>query len=487
MLTAELNVNVENSPVPTMTTGSDGEILFYNKAAQKLFGKIPAGTKFSFLISDMPIPEALKTSTAVQLALDEEASLCILKSAGGKLVYASVFCADDKICKTVFIRDISPQIDYIMQVKRQLENESALLRSAHIRNGNLQEALHEIAVVSARTMGVKRLNIWEIDKEFSSIKSLVNYDENQGGFIENQTLYRYQLPDYFTLMQTEEVIVTHDALNSPKTAEIRENYIIPNRILSMLDTPIRIEGKMVGVICFEDTLQKRAWNVSEQNFAVSVAQIIAQTLETNRRQRMQQDLEQALAEKKALLGEINHRVKNNFSLIDDIIRLQESKAQDEFHRKLFSEIRSRLLSMTMIHRQLYASDNFGEVNFRDFLLDLAAHFRTTFADDGVDISTRLDNCRLPIGKAVLCGLVVNELLTNACRKSFDKEETHVVTLKMNIIGENVIITVAESGSADNTQKPANPEMINELVARLNGSVDYSFKPVATAILGFPLG
>lgn len=486
MLTTGLHVNIEDSPIPTLTTGNDGEILYFNKAAAKLLGKIPAGIKFSAFVSPEIIPGLLKTSTAVKLTLDEGAALQILINAEGRAVYASVFCSGGADCNTIFIRDITSQINYITQVKHQLEIESELQRSAHIRNGNLQEALQEIAIVSARTMDVKRVNIWEIDKEFSSIKSLVNYDESRGGFTENQTLYRYQLPNYFNLMQTEEIIVTQDALNSPKTAEIRENYVIPFGIISMLDTPIRIEGKMVGVICFEDTKQKRAWNVSEQNFAVSIAQIIAQTLETNRRQKMQLDLEQALAEKKVLLAEINHRVKNNFSLIDDLVRLQESKAQDEFHKKLFSEIRSRLLSMTMIHRQLYLSDNFGAVNFRDFLLDLAAHFRTTFANDGVEISTLLDNCRLPIGKAILCGLVVNELMTNACRKSFEKKGKHFVTLKMNSISENVIISVTESGTAG-IQKSAGLEMVNELVERLKGSVEYASEPGPIATLVFPLG
>jgi two-component sensor histidine kinase len=485
MLAEELSVNIEESPIATLIMDAQGEIAFLNKAARKMFGKISLGMKFSLFRSDEEIPEILKNSTAVKLALDEGASLQILISSEGQTFFASVFCSADKDnCKSLFIRDINSQINYITQVKAQVEIESSLQRSSHIRNGDLEEALHEIALASSKTMDVSRLNIWEIDEGFSSIKSLVNYDKNRGGFIENLTLYRYELPNYFSLMQTEEIIVTPDAMNSPRTVEIRENYLIPFGILSMLDTPIRIEGKMVGIVCFEDTVRLRQWNVSEQNFATSVAQIVAQTLETHRRQKIQQDLEQALAEKKVLLAEINHRVKNNFSVIGDLLRLQETKATDEFHKGLFAEMRGRLLSMTMIHRQLYLSGDFGVVNFRDFLLDLAAYFRSTFASDGVEISTLLDNCRLPIGKAVLCGLVINELLTNACRKNFGKKSKRMVTLRMSTINDMVTISVSHTGGANEKTDETGLELINELVGQLRGFVEHSEKSGAIATLSF---
>ncbi len=484
----KLNINIDDSPIAILTTGGEGEILFFNNAATNLFGQLKKGMKFSTLNNAEGIPEILKNSTAVHLTLDEGASLHILKKTDGTTFFASVFYAPGKEKITsVFIRNISPQIKYIAQVKRQLEIESDLLKSSHIRGGNIDKALHEIALVASETMGVTRMNIWKIDEGFTSIRSLVNYDKNQGGFVENVTLYLHELPNYFNLLQTEAIIVTTDAMNNPRTTEIRESYLKPAGILSMMDVPVRIEGKMVGIACFEDTQQIRPWNVSEQNFAVSVAQIIAQTLETHHRQKVQLDLEQALSEKKVLLAEISHRVKNNFSLISDLIRLQEAKAKDEYHKKLFSEIRARLLSMTMIHRQLYLTDNFGAVNFRDFVLDLAAHFRTTFANEGIDISTLLDNCRLPIGKAVVCGLVINELLTNACRNALGNENGRLVTLRMNVMNDAVNISVSDNCNNGGTEDETSHDLIKELISQLKGSIEFSPGKGKSSTLSFSLG
>ncbi|MDQ3111889.1 MAG: GAF domain-containing protein [Bacteroidota bacterium] len=488
MVAEEIHININDAPTAILAIDGEEEIFFFNNAAEKIFGKISGGMKFSALRHSNDIPEILKNSTAVKLTLDEGATLQLLKSSTGKPVYTSVYFAPGKDGFTsVFIRDISSQIKYIAQVKQQLEVESDLQKSSHIGSGNLEDALNEIAVVASETIEVTRMNIWKFDEGFTSLRSLVNYDKNDGGFTENITLYHHQFPNYFKLMLTEEMIVTVDAMNSPRTVEIRESYIVPFGILSMLDIPIRIEGKMVGVACFEDTKQLRQWNVSEQNFAVSVAQIIAQTLETHHRQQVQQDLEQALSEKKLLLAEINHRVKNNFSLISDLIRFQEAKTKDEFHQKLFAEIRGRLLSMTMIHRQLYLTDNFGAVNFRDFLLDLAAHFRTTFANEGVAISTLLDNCRLPIGKAVLCGLVINELLTHACRKAFEKHGGKLVTLRMNAINDTISISVSDNGGGvKDPHDSSTHELIKELVGQLKGSIELSTPLVATTTLSFSI-
>lgn len=486
MIAGEITINIDDSPVAILKTGQDEEILFFNKAAKKLFGELYAGMRFSSLEHPDTIPVILKNSTAVKLTLDEGAALKILKDANGKPIYVSLFCAPSKDnCNSMFIRDVSSQVRYIAKVKQQLEIESLLQKSSHIRNGNLDEALHEITIIASETMEVSRMNIWKFDEGFTSIRSLVNYDKKQSGFTENITLYRYELPHYFNLMQTEEIIVTNEAMTDPRTVEIRENYIIPAGICSLLDIPVRINGKMIGVVCFEATERIRHWNASEQNFGLSVAQIVAQTLETYHRQKVQQDLELALSEKKVLLTEISHRVKNNFSLISDLVRMQEGKANDEYHKKLFAGIRSRLLSMTMIHRQLYLSDTFGAVNFRDFMLDLAAHFRTTFANDGVEISTLLDNCRLPIGKAVVCGLVINELLTNSCKNSLGKQTGWLVTVKMNMINEIVNISVSDN-CPDNSDEGASQELINELVGQLKGSVEYPVTGTTATTISFSL-
>lgn len=461
------------SPVVTLVTGSDGRIVHFNEAAGSFFTGIKNGMVLSELVHELPLEEELSASKAVRLTADEDGRVTRLKLDDTNRPVVSILSKQlDDGKQVTFIRDVSSQVRYISKILQQQKTENELSRSSYIRNGDRDEALKEIAQLSAGTMDVDRVNIWLIGEGSNSISSLINYDRRKGGFLEKMVLYRHQFPNYFSLLLSEEIVPTQDALADPKTEEIRDGYILPLGIRSLIDVPVRIEGKMTGLICFEDTNNIREWTIGEQNFGIAIAQIVAQTIETHRRQIVQRELEQALSEKKLLLAEVNHRIKNNFSVISDLIRVQEERAADEVTKRTFSEIRSRLMSMAMIHRQLYASENIGAVNFRDFLLDLAAHFRATFSANGISISTLLDNCRLPINKAILCGLVVNELLTNSCRYAFASGESGLVRLRLSSPGGKIAVTVSDNGNG-NTGQPAGfgTEMILELISKLGAKME----------------
>jgi two-component sensor histidine kinase len=285
-----------------------------------------------------------------------------------------------------------------------------------------------------------------IDKDFNSIRSIINYDRASDSVLGNVTLNREELPNYFKLLETEELILTVDSQNDLQTNELVEGYIKRFGIKSMMDIPVRIEGKMVGLICFEELDRIRVWDVSEQKFALTIAQLIAQATETSRRQEAQSEFRKALEEKKLLLREINHRVRNNFNLINDMLNFQTKKAADDFHRKLFEDVRSRITSLNLVHRHLYQSENISEINFRDFLLDLVGNIRSMAMRESVSFITLLDSCKLPLSKAMLAGVIVNELLTNSILPVIDSHEELRVQLKLQVRGKMIIMSIEDNGS-----------------------------------------
>jgi GAF domain-containing protein len=74
------------------------------------------------------------------------------------------------------------------------------------------------------------------------------------------------VPIYFNLIETEKIIITKDAFNEPKTAELYELYLKPNNIQALMDVPVRIEGEMIGVVCFENIGSQRDWTVQELRY-----------------------------------------------------------------------------------------------------------------------------------------------------------------------------------------------------------------------------
>jgi GAF domain-containing protein len=365
----------------------------------------------------------------------------------------------------------SEKINAIAAQKAAAEN---LLKSAVIGTGSLEDALHEICRIASHALSVTRVNIWEFAPEYVSITSLINYDRRSHTLLPNATLYRYQLPKYFNLFETEEI---KDALNDSNTAELRDNYIVVNGICSLIDVPVRISGKMVGLICFEDTESAREWSASEQKFGLFVAQVVALTIESIRRKHAQQELEKTLDEKKLLLTEVHRRVRTNFALIQDLIKQDVLLAKDEYHKDLFNELRNRISSLDLIQRQLYQSGSVGKVNFRDLILDLVAGYRAMQPGVDTNIITTLDQCELSVNKASLAGLLLNEILMFLVNKK-SEEKKRTITVRAKIVNTRLELSIHAPIKTDqkeiDSRIPTSYQMAEKLDSTLKTDLQNGF-------------
>jgi two-component sensor histidine kinase len=464
---------LQNSPLPLMLIDKNIIITYANHAAVALFGETLVGSSFDELLAPDPLPKILFESTGAAMNVDRGAEIRQMCRLNGSVFTASIIqqqVNDDSMA--VFVRNISQPIDYWSKLHKQKNTEDYLTRSTLLQQGDFQTALREIAAKSSETLHVERVNIWMIDDGFTAIRSIMNYDRVSDTVLENIILSREELPQYFSLLETEDIIVTIDSENDHQTRELSESYIRKLGIKSMLDVPVRIAGRMIGLICFEELNRMRVWDVSEQKFALSIAQLLAQALETDGRNRTQTKLEEALAEKKLLLREVNHRVRNNFNLITDMVRLKRDSATDEHHRKLFDDLIGRIASLGQLHRQLYQSENISQINFRDFLIDMAGSVKQlAFREDAV-LTTQLDNCLLPLNKATLCAVIVNELLLNSGQHAFAETEKPYTILSLVLRGNTVVITVKDNGIwIDSNGEGSGLQLVEELSRRLGAELE----------------
>lgn len=360
----------------------------------------------------------------------------------------------------------------VSQLQSYQETLIELSSSSLITEHNLTEALKEIVVKAARVLQVSRINIWTINDNFASISSLINYDKNRGPFLDNLTLERHELPKYFRLMETEKVIVTHDAGSDPNMQELLTSYVIPLGIYSLIDVPLRIAGRMVGVMCFEDTERRREWNVTETKFVTAVAQIVSQTFETWQRIQVQDKLSAALEEKQVVLNEMNHRIHSNLSLIEDLIEAQANKAKDDEHRALIRELKSRVASMAMIHKQLYRTSEPGYINFRDYLLDLITRMKPIAGAHHLELRTLLDNCSVHVNHALYAAMIINEYLMQMMQQADGNTYKREATIKLNVQSKqiSIFIQTAAAGGVTTVKSPSD-NLITELLVRLKATVE----------------
>ena len=142
-------------------------------------------------------------------------------------------------------------------------------------------------------------------------------------------------------------------------------------------------------------------------------------------------LQQAVHEKEILLKEVHHRVKNNLQIISSLLNLQAETLNDPRDRALFMESETRVRSMALIHERLYKSEDFARVEFKEYIESLVVSLFHSFGHGGVTYHVEVDEIRLPIDIAIPCGLIVNELITNALKHAFPGERLGHITVSLH--------------------------------------------------------
>ena len=134
----------------------------------------------------------------------------------------------------------------------------------------------------------------------------------------------------------------------------------------------------------------------------------------------QQSLEKSLSEKEMLVREVHHRVKNNLAVIQSLLSPQASSISDEKTKGLLDESRNRVRAMGMIHESLYKSPNLTTVNFSEYLRALVMQVFRSYRGAGLSVKLRMviPDVTLDINTIIPCGLIVNELVTNALKYAF---------------------------------------------------------------------
>lgn len=192
---------------------------------------------------------------------------------------------------TVF-QDISEQLAAEATLKaserRLVAQSDALtdLTARHIDPANrFEDRLRSILEISAQALDVDRLGMWRVDEQRLSIRCVGLHLRAQGRYDSGVIVHRHEAPSYFNAIESDRVVAATDASADPRTREFDERYLAPNGIGAMLDVPLRHDNTTVGVLCAEHVGGTRAWTVDEQNFAISVGNLIVVAIaEEERRQ-----------------------------------------------------------------------------------------------------------------------------------------------------------------------------------------------------------
>jgi PAS domain S-box-containing protein len=237
-----------------------------------------------------------------------------------------------------------------------------------------------------------------------------------------------------------------------------------------LNITVDLRGADGRTIPFEFTI--KIVSLNGVSHAVAVGRDIAE------RRANEEQIKASLHEKEVMLKEIHHRVKNNLQVISSLLSIQSTTLADPRDAKHFQESRDRIRTMALVHEKLYQSDDIAVVDFGPYVERLTAQLFRSYTGSGGRVSLYVDVRDIGLGpdQAVPCGLIINELVTNALKYAFRDGRNGTITVSMRQESDYNELVVSDDGvgmPADFNLEETESlglQLVNMLTNQLEGTV-----------------
>jgi len=213
---------------------------------------------------------------------------------------------------------------------------------------------------------------------------------------------------------------------------------------------------------------------------------------SDRKQR-EQELAESLSEKNVMLQEIHHRVKNNLQVICSLLNLQ-TQSSDPHIIEIMKESQNRVRSMALVHENLYKSENLSKIDLENYVQDLSKNLLRSYHSitTSTKISVAVPNIYLNIDTAVPCGLIINELVSNALKYAFLPQQQGEIKISIfKSDDQDMILNIADNGiglpSAINIEQinTMGLRMVMALVQQISGSLSVNREAGSSFTIRFP--
>ncbi len=239
-------------------------------------------------------------------------------------------------------------------------------------------------------------------------------------------------------------------------------------------------------------LYQKAISISDTNgIPVTIEGLIT---DVSRQKEIQEELQKTLTEKDFLISEINHRVKNNMQLISSLLSLQEQQSENMLVVKKMKAARDRIESMALVHDNIYSEDKIPSINVTNYITKLISNMRDNHAvGPNIKVDIDVESFQLDLDRAVLCGLIINEVVSNSFTHAFPRRGKGIVRINIFSQDESYVLAVSDNGigfkpeRADIETKGLGLDIIKSLAFQLNGVLQISSEEGTLVQISFPVG
>jgi PAS domain S-box-containing protein len=187
----------------------------------------------------------------------------------------------------------------------------------------------------------------------------------------------------------------------------------------------------------------------------------------------------SLREKEVLLKEVHHRVKNNLQIISSLLDLQSEYIQERQLLEMFRSSQNRIRSMALIHEELYQSKVFDQVDLTHYIRQLTTYLLQTYAiaPENIILKLNLDEISSNLDTAIPCGLILNELISNALKHALNGEKKGMIWIELKSEGNQINLVVGNDEPSFpkfldfSSKKSLGLQLVEVLVRQLEGQIE----------------
>jgi PAS domain S-box-containing protein len=380
------------------------------------------------------------------------------------------------------------------QVQRQLRVETVLREAASVFSSTLESeaVLSHIAEEMARAIDATSAYICRFDAAVQANVVVAEYIGPEANAREqvSDLGVSYPEPDLEWLEMMKEG--RHDTVHvdDPDLAEVERELMQQYGGRSILYIPLRVGEQPVGIIELWESRRRREFTADEIALCNAIAHNAVIALENAH---LYERIQASLQEKEVLLQEIHHRVKNNLQIISSLLNLQATRLGESPALDALRDSQDRVRSMALVHEKLYQSRDLAWIDFASYADALAGSLFSSYRARarGISLHTRVDDVFMSIERAIPCGLILSELVSNALKHAFPDGGSGEIIVGLHSQDGSSVLTVVDDGvglppGIDVDHRGSlGLQLVNTLAAQLDGTLTLERKGGTTVTVTFP--
>ncbi|PZV14954.1 MAG: hypothetical protein DCF22_07890 [Leptolyngbya sp.] len=450
------------------------QVIYWNHASEQLYGYSKTEA-FGQQLEDLIIPPEMRSAviTAVQNWLTENhpipaSELSLMHQDGSRVtVYSShtmltnpegepeMYCVDIDLSDRKRAEALLHQSEQVL--RQRVDQEQTLRRVLQAIRKSLsldlifRTATAEVAelVQADRTAIVQYLPERQCWKHVSEYRQSLDIPDTLGVEIPDQDNPLAEQLKQFKVVRIDNPDTLEDEINRAFAKTFPGSWLL---------VPLIVDQKLWGSFSLFRSRQTSAWTEEQATLVQTIGDQLAIAIqqaqaferaqtEIAERQQAEANLRAALSEKEVLLKEIHHRVKNNLQIVSGLLQLQAQSLQDSPAIHALRESQNRVESMSLIHKKLYISSDLEQIDAADYIQSLATSLLTTYkvSPGAIALQVDVEPVILSLDQGIPCGLIINELVSNALKYAFSTHQPGEILIQLRQIGRELELIVQDNG------------------------------------------